>query len=281
MSYSNLHFPVRERLSEYICSSKPEYVFRAASPDSSRLNSRAGLEARLYADLAMDDIPSLDDIGTPGTQGAYSRQRLEDGTLCHLNKYGRRPTGWISITSSLLRALQILFIEHREQGQLFIIRTAACKDMFSAAELRDCLPGLQNNQNLKMRSRNEFLIRGKVEANSIVGCATVKSLQSRHLEIIVPGLGDLSDWRYKSRWEDEFILSNSTHREVSTGILDTAVALAITFDTDNYLAIVKRLQRADFRIRSQGLNGDRVLEVISGRGLAQPSTSHCPGDGEA
>jgi len=87
--------------------------------------------------------------------------------------------------------------------------------MFSAAELRDCLPGLQNNQYLEMKSRNGFLIRGKVEANSIVGCATVKSLQSRHLDIIVPSLGDLSDWRYKSRWEDEFILANLTHREVS------------------------------------------------------------------
>jgi len=49
----------------------PEYVFRVASPDSSRINPHAGLRARLYADLAMDDIPSLDDIGTPGTQRAY------------------------------------------------------------------------------------------------------------------------------------------------------------------------------------------------------------------
>lgn len=204
------------------------------------MNSRAGLKARLYADLAMDVIPSLDDIGAPGTERAYSRQRLEGETPYHLNKYKRQPTGWISTTSSLLRALQILLIEHREQGQLFVIRPAACKDMFSAAELRDHLPGLRNNEYLEMRSRNEFLIRGKVEENAIVGCASVKSLQNRHLDIIAPGLGDLSDWRYKSRWEDEFILANLTHREVSTEILDAAVALAITFDTNESLAIVKR-----------------------------------------
>ncbi len=215
MFYSNLHFPVRVRLGKYSCSSIPEYVFRVASPDSSRINSRAGLRARLYADLNVDDIPSLDDIGTPGTQRAYSCKSRKKKRYATSIKYRRRPTGWISTTFSLLRALQILFIKHREQWQLSIIRTAACKDMFSAAELRDCLPGLQNNQYLEMKPRNGFLIRGKVEANSIVGRATVKSLQSRHLDIIVPSLGDLSDWRYKSRWEDEFILANLTHREVS------------------------------------------------------------------
>ena len=152
----------------------------------------------------MDDIPSLDDISTPGTQHAYSRQRLEFETLCHLDKHKRQAAGWISTTSSLLRAFQILFIEHREKGQLFAIRTAACQDMFSAAELRDHLPGLRGNEDLKMKPRNEFLIRGKVEQSAIVGCATVKSLQNRHLDIIAPGLGDLSNWRYKGRWVDSF-----------------------------------------------------------------------------
>lgn len=82
-----------------------------------------GFEAGLYADLAMDDVPNLDEIGMLGTQRAYSRQRLEDETLCHLDKHNRQPTGWISTTSSLLRALRILFIEQREKGQLFVIHT--------------------------------------------------------------------------------------------------------------------------------------------------------------
>lgn len=228
----------------------------------------------------MDDIPSLDDISKPGTQDAYSRQRVAAETLSHLDKYKRQPTGWISTTSSLLRALQILFVEHREKGQLFIIRTAACRDMFSAAELRDHLPGLSGHGDLKMKSRNEFLIRGKVEWDAIVGSATVKSLQNRHLDMIAPGLGDLTSWIYKSRWQDEFALSNPTHREVSIELLDAAVALAITLGTDDNLAMVKRFLGAEFRICSQGLDDDRILEVINARGSAQASTDQCHPGGQ-
>lgn len=281
ISYNSLHLSVRERLGEHSSSSKPEYVFRAASPDSSGFNTRTGLKAGLYADLAMDDIPNLDEIGTPGTQRAYSRQRLEDETLCHLNKYKRQLTGWISTTSSLLRALQILFIEHREKGQLFIIRTSACQDMFSAAELRDHLPGLRSNKYFKSKSRNEFLIRGKVESSAIVGCATVKSPQNRHLDIIAPGLGVLDDWRYKSRWDEGFSVSNLTHREVSTEILNAAVALAIIFDTKDSLAIVKRFLSTAFRICTRGLDDDRISDAISERALSQPSKNCCLGNGEA
>jgi len=145
----------------------------------------------------MDDIPSSDVIGRPGTQRAYSCQQLEDETLCHFNRYGRRRTGWISTTSSLLRALQFLFIEHREQRQLFVICTAACKDIFSATELWDRSPGLKNNQYLRMKFWNEFLFRENVEKKAIVGCATVASLQVPHLDMLASGLSKLGDWMYK------------------------------------------------------------------------------------
>lgn len=101
---------------------------------------------------------------------------------------------------------------------------------------------------LTWKSLNEFLIRGKFESSVILGCANVKSLQNRHLNIIAPGLGDLKDWRYKSRWEEGFSLSNLTHREASTEIPDAAVALAITFDTNDSLAVFKKFLSTAFRI---------------------------------
>jgi len=103
-----------------------------------------GIKAGIYKDYAIEKIPNFDEIGRPGTDRTYSRERLEDETLCHLYKSHRTLTGWISATSSLLRALQILFIEHGEGGQIFIIDTASCSDIFTAPELRDCLPGLKD-----------------------------------------------------------------------------------------------------------------------------------------
>ncbi len=237
-------------------------MFRAAGPDSSGINSRTGIKAGVYVDLAMDKIPSFEDIGTPGTQQTYSRELLEDETLFHLNKYQRTRTGWISTTSSLLRALQILFIEHREQGQLFVLRTAACKDMFSTTELRDCLPGLKNNQYLRKKSPNEFLIRGKVEEHAIVGCVTVESLQDCNLDIIAPGLSNLRSWKQKQHWDFEFTSLYPSYREVSDEILDAAVVLAIAFDMKDKPAIVKKLIGLEFRIYSEGLDDNRVLDRI-------------------
>lgn len=210
----------------------------------------------------MDEIPSFEDIGAPGTQRAYSRELLEDETLSHLDKYQRTRTGWISTTSSLLRALQILFIEHGEQGQLFVIRTAACEDVFTATELRDCLPGLKNNQYLRKKSPNEFLIRGKVEEHAIVGCAAVESLQDRNLDIIAPGLSNLRSWEQKQGWDSEFTKSYLSHREVSDELLNAAVALAFVFDMEDKTVIVKRFIGLEFRICSGELGDDRVLDRI-------------------
>ena len=72
-------------------------------------------------DWALDKIPSFEEIGTPGTDYAYSLKDYNAETLPHLTKHKRMRTGWISTTSSLLRALQILFIEHGKGGQLFVI----------------------------------------------------------------------------------------------------------------------------------------------------------------
>ena len=168
-------------------------MFRAAGLNSSGISSRAGIKAEKYVDLAMDNIPSFQNIQTSETQQTYSREVLKRETLSHFNKYQRMRTGSISTTSSLLRAVRILFIEHGAQGQLFVIRTAACKDMFTATELRDYLSGSKNEQFLRKKSSNEFLIRGKVQEHAIVGCGTVESLQDRNLDIIASELRSLRD----------------------------------------------------------------------------------------
>lgn len=195
----------------------------------------------------------------PGTRRSYSRKRMEDETLSHLNKHERMRTGWISTTSSLLRALQILFFEHREQGQLFVPRTAACKDIFSAPELRDNLPGLENNKYLRKKSRNEFIIRGKVEEHAIVGCTTVKSIQDRKLDIIAPGLGNPRHWWENRYWEPKFF---KPYRQVSNEPLDTAVALAFAFDMEDKSILVKRFLSRELCIRSEGLDDDRMWDRI-------------------
>lgn len=202
----------------------------------------------------MDEIPTFEDIGTPGTQGTYPRDLLKDETLSHLDKKKRTRTGWISTTSSLLRALHILFIEHREQGQLFVIRTAACKDMFSAPALRDYLPGLESNEYLSQKSRNEFLIRGKVEEHAIVGCATAQSLQNRNLDIIAPGLSNSRSWEGKKEWALKFTNSYPSQREMSDELFDAAVALALAFDMENKSFLVKRFLDPEFHLSSDGLD---------------------------
>lgn len=210
----------------------------------------------------MCEIPTLEDIGTPGTRRTYPRDLLEDETLCHLDKNQRMWTGWISTTSSLLRALQILFIEHREHGQLFVLRTAACKDIVSVPALRDCLPGLENNRYLRLKSPNEFLIRGKVEERAIVGCATVQSLHSHNLDIIAPALSNLTSWKEQQDWTREFTKSYPSHREISCELLDRAVALLSAFDMEDKAALVKRFLGLEFRIDSEGLYDWVVLDRI-------------------
>lgn len=227
-----------------------------------------GIKAGLYVDLAMDEIPSFEDIGAPGTRQTYSRELLERETLSHLDKYQRTRTGWISTTSSLLRALQILFIEHGEHGQLFVIHTAACKDVFSVRKLRDCLPGLKDNQYLKKKSPNEFLIRAKVEEQAIVACATVESLRGHNLDTIAPGLSSVSDWTQKNNWVSEFTSSHLPDREVSDELLNAAVTLAFAFGTKDKLFIARSFLGLEFRIDSIGLDDDRMLEKINERAVA-------------
>jgi len=58
-------------------------------------------------------------------------------------------------------------------------------------------------------------------------------------------------------------------------ILDAAVVLAITLDTNEGLAIVKKGLSTGVKICTQGLNDSRILNAISGRLLAQASKNCC------
>lgn len=50
---------------------------------------------------------------------------------------------------------------------------------------------------------------------------------------------------------------------MSSKILDAAVALAMTFDTNDSLALVKRFLGPQFPMCSHGLDDGRALDVIS------------------
>lgn len=64
-----------------------------------------------------------------------------------------------------------------------MVSTTACLDVFAAPELRNCFPRLKNDD-LRNKSWNEFLIRGKVEAQAISGCVSVGYLRNCYLDDI-------------------------------------------------------------------------------------------------
>ena len=164
-----------------------------------------------------------------------------------------------------MRALQILFTEHRTQGQLFVLRISACKDVFSAPELRDCLPGLKNNEYLKKKFRKEFLIRGKVEEHAIIGCVTCRDLQCCDLDLIAPGYSKLWSWKQKKPWVEEFERSRASYLDASDELLDAAIALPFQFNLEDRLAIVNNFVGPEFRIHFEGINEGLVLTKIKKR----------------
>ncbi|KAI9865561.1 MAG: hypothetical protein M1824_002302 [Vezdaea acicularis] len=95
--------------------SLPKYVFRAAGPNSSGINTCREMKAGVYKNEPLEDIPGFEQIETTAKR-RYDRVMLETETTSHFNKYRRLPTGWISTTTSLMRAIQILFVEHRQGG---------------------------------------------------------------------------------------------------------------------------------------------------------------------
>ncbi|KAG4427023.1 hypothetical protein IFR05_017494 [Cadophora sp. M221] len=98
----------------------PRIVFRAASDTSRGSTGSGGMKAGIYKDWPFEKIPNAKEISRPGHENSYSEQEIIAETLAHLDKHQKEyttvggRTGWISTTSSLLRALKILFVEHAE-----------------------------------------------------------------------------------------------------------------------------------------------------------------------
>ena len=158
--------------------------------------------------------------------------------------------------------LQILFIEHREQKQLFVLHMIVCKNIFSATELWNCLFSLKNNQYLKKKSLNEFLIQEKVEKHAIIKYITVESLLNHNLNIIVLKLSNLKNWKQKDKWYSEFTNLYLLYYKVLDKLLDAAVALTFKFAMENKSVIVKMFLDSDYCIHSKELNNDQVLDRI-------------------
>ncbi len=134
--------------------------------------------------------------------------------------------------------------------------------MFTAPELQDCLPGLKYNDYLKTKSHNEFLIRGKVEEQAIVGCVSIGDLRNPLLNEIAPGLSSLKRWNQKENWQSKMTKLYATHRNVSDKLLDSAVELAFAFKMNDKLHIVKELLSTNFHICSSSIEDDRILDRI-------------------
>ena len=56
---------------------------------------------------------------------------------------------------------------HEEGGQLFVACNIACSDVFTAPELRDRLSGLKDNEYLRNKQWNGFLIHGKYSCETV------------------------------------------------------------------------------------------------------------------
>jgi hypothetical protein len=232
------------------------------------INGPAGIKAGIYKNQDFSSIPSLNDIGTPGSTYYYRSEAINDETFSHmkfLKGRGGSPTGWISTTSSLLRAIQIVFIQHREPGgMVLVIDTKACErgDIFTAPELRDCLPGFASeDDDLRKKSPNEYLIRGKVEKKAIVGWVHGEALRMPALQVLAPGLGNVTSWGEKYAWEQAKSVYN---REVNAQLLQAAARLALGFECEVGMCSVlaKMFLSEEFEVEERGVVDMLVSENV-------------------
>ncbi|KAH6665150.1 hypothetical protein B0J14DRAFT_235989 [Halenospora varia] len=249
----------------------PEYVFRTAGPGSAGINSCAGIKAAKYADYLMDDIPTLEDISNPAHMSFQTGVSLKEETLLHLDKYqgkklNEKPnpawtrTGWISTTTSLMRALQILFVEHSGNGTIYMISTRACEETgtFSARQFGNSLPELQQADKvyLKKKSLDEVIIWGKIEEAAIVGWISVEALRNKFLDVIAPGLSDVchaSNWYGHNsmyEWKLQFKAFRPSYVNVTREILDAALVIAFSFGSTDPAFVASKILQKEFRMNS-------------------------------
>lgn len=220
------------------------------------------MKAGVYKNEPVEDIPGFEQIETTAKR-RYDRVMLETETTSHFNKYRRLPTGWISTTTSLMRAIQILFVEHRQGGNIFVISLADClsSNVYSAPKLITSLPTLNANRftiELKSKSPNEFLIWGKVQEQAIVGCISASALECPSLGIICPTLSSLTGWskEWKAMWDKAPI------RKVGDDAMDAAIKLSAAFRCNNQEFLARKFLSLEFRLDSSTMDESRFLEMI-------------------
>jgi hypothetical protein len=240
-----------------------DIVFRAAGSKSQGVNVRWAIKAANYADKFMKDIPPFDKAAR--ASASYS---ISEETLQHLNKkQTSSKSGWISTTTSLNRAIQILFVDHPDDGEIFIVslqhrlESAEWTDIYPAKEVRDHLPPLkngtrlENEKSLRQKSSDELLIWGKIEEHEILGQVSVQDLRQSCLNLIAPGLLKIKVWTVKesdvseeiqSRWKTKFKIS--ALRQITNVETAAAVQLAASFTVPSKLLIAKKFLSEDFRL---------------------------------
>ncbi|KAG4439444.1 hypothetical protein IFR05_005091 [Cadophora sp. M221] len=253
----------------------PTIVFRAAGPSSQGMNSRWGIKSSRYNDRAMEDILSFDAVarnGQPPHEQAGSL--MTKLTLSHFDKtQTMSKSGWISTTTSLNRAIRILFVEHPEDGEIIVIsldcrsRCDDGKDVYTARELAEYLPGLEGHDAVKYNSNNEVLIWGKVEEHEILGHVSVQAMRQSCLNLITPGLLKIKFWTVGESHIDEEIQWKwrknferlEPKRRISDSQTAAAVQLATPFEVNDLLLIVKKFLSEDFRLDPDSRPADDVL----------------------
>ena len=258
-----------------------EFVFRACSSKSAGINEISGLIAGKYMHMPIGQVPTLDDIGTPGGRWSMTYREFEFFTLSHCNKGNPHPTPWISTSPSLAKVLPYALGDASRgvrDAKVFVIRILDCEDIYSAPAITEGLPTISplvrpvwNNEIQTEGKVDEYLVFGKIPAHAIVGVLPLHRLSSsQRRSMDADGLKMMSAMmsavdRPLSR---KSLFNFDDPRELGRSYLRGAIQFVSAFDKieDEYVFfwIVRILLGPDFGgPYRESRDGDRVKQVIS------------------
>jgi hypothetical protein len=234
-----------------------------------------GFKAESYRNTRTVDVPTFNELLSPTSPYYVASADMEMDVESHLT-WQKKPTRWISTTTSFMAALQRMFIRHNQgfESQLFVISTEMCQDsgIFVSPDLVKSLPGLLQRKQisgskLKFASQAEVLVHGKIPADAIVGFSTSKLLNCPSLDKLAPGLSSLKYWDdYKrtllgrNQWLDHFSGRFPLLRHATDNIVENAAQLASLFgsnDPEVNRQLISRICNLDFMI-DPGLGDGRT-----------------------
>jgi hypothetical protein len=245
----------------------PKYVFRVTDLESHTIYDDGGFKAQMYGDTRNEDIPTFSDLISPISSSFVAIADMEMDVELHLT-WKKKPTRWISTTTSLMAALQRMFIRHnrRFKPRLCVISTELCLEsgIFVSTDLVRSLPGLLQKKQipdskLSKASPGEILVHGKIPSNAIVGFSTPSQLDCTSLDKIAPGLSAIRFWddSYnhtllgRNQWQVAYHRRFPLCRHATDDIVDEAVRLALLFgDIDHEVVrfLVEGICNYKFRI---------------------------------